>query len=184
MRLDRDQFDHHPVAGRSSGRRVGFTLIEMLIVVVILGILATIVLPQFSNASHQARQNTLKDDLRYLRTQIMVYSAQHREVAPGYVNGNPAGAADETSFIAQMTSYTDESSNVSATQTATAKLGPYLTRIPVNPINGMSKIKVIQNGAAMPAPDGTSGWIYKPQTREIIANLTGNDESGRAYSDY
>ena len=38
--------------------RRGFTLVELLIVVVILGILATIVIPQFSNASQQARENT------------------------------------------------------------------------------------------------------------------------------
>ena len=39
--------------GISSER--GFTLVEILIVVVILGILASIVIPQFSSASHQAR---------------------------------------------------------------------------------------------------------------------------------
>jgi len=61
--------------------RRGFTLVEILIVVVILGILASIVIPQFSNATETARQNTLKDELRYLRTQFVVYGAQHNDVA-------------------------------------------------------------------------------------------------------
>ena len=73
----------------------GFTLIEILIVVVILGILATIVIPQFSNASAQASENTLKDDLRYLRTQIVVFKAQHRDVPPGYPGGDPSAATTE-----------------------------------------------------------------------------------------
>ena len=61
----------------------GFTLIEILIVVVVLGIIASIVLPQFSNASETAKENTLRDELRYLRTQIVVYKAQHADNAPG-----------------------------------------------------------------------------------------------------
>ena len=69
-------------AGRPiARRRTGFTLIEILIVVIILGILASIVIPQFSNASHITRENTMKEDLRYLRSQITVFRFQHRDVA-------------------------------------------------------------------------------------------------------
>ena len=53
-----------------------FTLVEILIVVVILGILAAIVIPRFSDASHQARESALKDNVRFLRSQIQLYKAQ------------------------------------------------------------------------------------------------------------
>ena len=54
------------------GKRA-FTLVEILIVVVILGILAAIVLPKFSNASAIARASMLADDLRVIRMQVQVY---------------------------------------------------------------------------------------------------------------
>src|SRR5215471_8675064 len=90
-------------------RCAAFTLIEILIVVVILGILATIVVPQFSNASINAKESTLKDELRYLRTQVVVYKAQHHDVPPGFPNGDRNQAATGPDFIAQMTKPTDES---------------------------------------------------------------------------
>lgn len=47
--------------------RKGFTLVEILIVVVILGILAAIVIPQFTNASEEAKQNSLRSNLQSIR---------------------------------------------------------------------------------------------------------------------
>lgn len=63
-------------------RRSGFTLVEVLIVVVIIGILATIVVPQFSDASHEANAATLKSTLTSLRTLIDV--GYHRATPPAY----------------------------------------------------------------------------------------------------
>lgn len=52
-------------------RRIGaFTLVEILIVVVVLGILAAIVVPQFSDASQQATISTLRSSLHSIRVQI------------------------------------------------------------------------------------------------------------------
>src|SRR5207253_10757891 len=93
---------------RRLGRWGAFTLIEILIVVVIIGILATIVIPQFSNASINARENTLKDELRYLRTQIVVYKAQHHDIGPGYPGGDRSATPTAADFVAQMTKASDE----------------------------------------------------------------------------
>ena len=55
----------------------GFTLIEILIVVIILGILAAIVIPQFTNASKDAKQASLVTMVQSLRSQIALFKLQH-----------------------------------------------------------------------------------------------------------
>lgn len=169
--------------GRTGRSRAGFTLIEILIVVVILGILAAIVLPQFSNASQTAKQNTLKDDLRYLRTQIIVYKAQHRDVPPGYPGGNRAASPTSTDFLSQMTNRTDEG-GATGVSAASYPFGPYLQKMPPNPINGKDTIQIVADGQSLPSADGSTGWIYKAQTQEILPNLTGEDQDGVSYADY
>jgi len=158
-----------------------FTLVEILIVVIILGILAAIVIPQFSNASNRARENTLREDLRYMRTQIMAYKIQHNDVPPGYPGGDPSGVPDEATFIAQMTNPTDENGNVNQN----GRFGPYLLKIPENPLNAHSTIQVIANDGALPAEaDDSHGWIYKPSELIFKADASGSDENSVAYYDY
>ena len=63
-------------------KRRGFTLIEILIVVVILGILAAIVIPQFTNATEQAEETAAHSQLNVLRGQVSLYFAKHGTVSP------------------------------------------------------------------------------------------------------
>ena len=64
----------------------GFTLVEILIVVVILGILAAIVIPQFTQASTEAKENSLCSNLQSLRSQIELYKCQHNDTAPAFAD--------------------------------------------------------------------------------------------------
>lgn len=64
-------------------RNKGFTLVEILIVVVILGILAAIVIPQFTQASSEAKLSSLESNLRTMRSQIELYKINNTDTPPG-----------------------------------------------------------------------------------------------------
>lgn len=171
-------------------RAAAFTLIEILIVVVILGIIAAIVVPQFSNASHVARENMLKDELRYLRTQINVYKAQHGDVPPGYPGGSLASTPTETLFRNQLTTRTNARGE-SGPASKLYPFGPYLQRIPPNPLTQCDVVKVLQRGQAIPKwnevsdnDQKTIGWYYKPDTQELAPCSKEKDGRQRPYIEY
>src|SRR5438132_4798759 len=83
-------------------------------VVIILGILAAIVIPQFTSASTEARQGNLKSQLQTLRSQIALYKLQHRDIPPSQATAT---------FWAQLTKFSDDAGNVNASKTALFNYG-------------------------------------------------------------
>jgi general secretion pathway protein G len=183
-----EQAAQFPPVGRRRFRarraRRGVTVIEVIIVCLVLVIVATVVIPQFSRASQESKQDQLKDVLQYLRTQITVFKAQHQDVPPGYPGGDPTETPSSAAFTAQLTEHSDVFCHLSASNGSTYQYGPYLSDMPVNPVNGSKSIELIGNNQPLPTPDGKTGWIFKPQTQEIIPNVTGRDGSGTPYSAY
>jgi len=139
----------------------GFTLVEILIVVVILGILAAIVIPQFTEASTEAKLSSLCTDLQTVRSQIELYKVQHNDVAPAFAT-----------FVAQMTTYSDIDGATNATKDPANGFiyGPYLQKIPVNQFNDKQDV----NGNGTLDNTGLSNdvgsWEYDPTTGIIHAD--------------
>ncbi len=63
----------------------GFTLIEMIIVIIIMGILAAVIVPQIGSTSDDAKLSALKKDLTTMRDAVEIYYAQHNGFYPGTI---------------------------------------------------------------------------------------------------
>ncbi|MFK7790818.1 MAG: type II secretion system protein [Phycisphaeraceae bacterium] len=138
--------------------RKGFTLVEILIVVVILGILAAIVIPQFTNASTAAKASSVLSQLQTLRSQVELYKNQHNNEYPTS-DGTLAGTWDWT----KMTSKTDIDGTVGTTA-GTHIYGPYMQQAPKNPF--VVTASQTEFGTAV---DGTDGWVVNTTTGVIRA---------------
>jgi general secretion pathway protein G len=161
----------------------GFTLVEILIVVVILGILAAIVVPQFTEASTEAKTNSLCSDLQTLRSQIELFKAQHNDYAPGNAGLAGSTGAVATDFMNQMVFVTDITGSNAAPPSKVRNpavdppliYGPYLERVPINPFNDSvmaapnEKHGLVDDSGVV---DDAGSWDYNIATGEIFADDT------------
>ena len=135
----------------------GFTLVEILIVVVILGILAAIVIPQFTEASTEAKLSSLCTDLQTMRSQIELYKIQH--------NDNLPGAAGGVSFELALT----EQTNVAGG--AGSDFGPYIQKIPSNQFIDAAIGNVVEKEDGVAAlGGGNAGWHLDQLTGSFHAD--------------
>ena len=158
----------------------GFTLVELLIVVIILAILAAIIIPQFTAATDDATQSAYDTNIANIRAAIDLYRQQHQEY-PGNVTStgagcpagstNVTGAAGEPAFLAQLRNYTNAAGVACTGTDATFKYGPYLKDdIPVNPLGTISTVNVINTGILGITSDSSGGWKFDSVTGEFIGD--------------
>ena len=144
---------------RRTSRKGGFTLVEILIVVIILGILAAIVIPQFTSASQDARKNSLTSQLQTMRSQLELYKLQHLDQLPSTLIAS--GAWD------QLINRTNKD-GTTGTDPASFPFGPYLQAPPVNSLNGLTSVSTTATDlAAAAAAPSTSGFVINKSNGKV-----------------
>ncbi|HEX8877373.1 MAG TPA: type II secretion system protein [Phycisphaerales bacterium] len=146
--------------------RRAFSLLELVIVVVILGILAAIAVPRMSRSATNAADNAVAANLAILRNAVDLFSTEHGGTYPSLANLPNA-----------LTQYSDVAGTTfaAAKDTATGVIyGPYVRDIPALPV-GANKGKNTFTGTL----GGSFGWVYDSSTGKIFPNCPDSEVDGR-----
>ncbi len=141
-----------------SRKRKGFTLIEMLIVIVVIAILALIVIPRLLGAGRKAKEATLRGDLHQLRNSIQQFEADcgdYPAASSQLMTAPAAGSNGGTGIALDVVGWQ----------------GPYLR----TPDNNLPKD---------PFTDSSTTWSYTPATGHIQSGSTLTALNGDAYSSW
>lgn len=136
-------------------RRTGFTLIELVVVIMILGILAGVAAPKLLSTSGTATDNGIKQTLSVVRDAIELYTAKYGQL--------PECTSTGADFKAALQSY--------------------IRTFPTSPVG--AKDADIKPSTTTPLEaDDSEGWMYNTLTGEFICNSTTTSSTGGAYSSF
>lgn len=130
--------------------RKGFTLVELVVVILVLGIIAAIAAPKMFDTAGDARTNSTIQSLTVIRNAVELHRAQN--------GAYPGDAGTEVDFKSDLASFLQ---------------GPF----PKNPLTaaaGDRSVSVQTTGVAL-AAGGAQDWKYDNVTGEFIINTTGFD---------
>lgn len=129
--------------------RQGYTLVELVVVILILGILAGIAAPKLLNTSGEATDNSLKQTLSIVRDAIELYAAQNGGALPPCTTDG-TGA---NNFHDQLSTYLRGTFPSCPVGVQDNLITPTASATPV--------------GSASP----TTGWTYSTSTGAFICSL-------------
>lgn len=144
---------------RRKSKRVGFSLIELCILVVVFALLAAVVVPRFSQAQTESKLTELVSSLQMMRSQIELYKIQHDDQLPGqHIKGGKIVPDD---FINALT-----------VKSPIDGFGPYIASVPANPFADeqyATKIYFLDSPDPQRREIDLHGWCFNVQTGDFYA---------------
>jgi prepilin-type N-terminal cleavage/methylation domain-containing protein len=144
----------------------GFTLIELMIVVAIIGILAAVAIPKFSDMLEKAREGATKGNIGAIKSAITIYYGDQSGTWPTSID--PTVANNPFSKYLSI---------VPAVKVTHAFSGSTST------LSGTSSV-ITSTTAAPTLSITTDGWIYNTTTGDVWVNNNQTDTRGTSYSSY
>jgi general secretion pathway protein G len=141
----------------------GFTLIELMIVVAIIGILAAIALPKFAQMLEKSREGTTQGNLNSIHSAAAVYYGDQRGIWPSTLS---------TFSIYAFSQYLDNINPVKVT-------GIFVS----GSTSPGGSLVTMTTQSSTPNTSGT-GWLYDSTNGEVYVNSTVKDSKNIPYSFY
>ena len=126
--------------------KAGFSLIEMVIVILILGIIAAVAAPRMFDTAEQAEINTTRQQLAVLRNAVEMYRAQ---------NGTYPASGALPAAMANMLNGPFPSPQIGS----------------VRGLTGVYYDTTTTSAPVLPSPNVNDGWAYKPHNGSLKLNL-------------
>ena len=141
----------------------GFTLIELMIVVAIIGILAAIAIPRFAQMLEKSREGQTKGSLNSIHSAVYIYYGDQKGIWP------------TTLSVFSAYSFSQYLDNINAVK---------VTGAFVAGASSPAGYKVTATSlSSVPSASG-SGWLYDSSMGSVYVNSTVKDSRGLPYSFY